>query len=192
MLITATARRSRKACSSFSGSSASVPRPSTRACSAPALATLSRAGIALGVIDAAALTMITRKVTAPVLFDETPVGLRRRRTMAEGGVGLEDLARRVPLATDGAPTLDAICAVVALDYLRFRFVDAPWMPPVPTLDALSQRLRERQVVPQDDAVLINPTTSRRHKMNIARHSAALLLAVIAATAVAQDKYQAGP
>ena len=107
------------------------------------LATLSRAGIALGVIDAAVHTIITRKSTAPVLFDETPVGLRRRRTMAEGMARLEEIARRVPLATDGAPTLDAICAVVALDYLCFRFADAPWMPALPALDALSQRLRER-------------------------------------------------
>jgi len=36
-----------------------------------------------------------------------------------------------------------LCAVVALDYLRFRFTDAPWMPALPTLDALSERLRER-------------------------------------------------
>lgn len=111
---------------------------------ADALATLSRAAIALGVIDAAALTMITRKVTAPVLFDETPVGLRRRRTMVEGMSRLEAIARRVPLAAEGPPTLDAICAVVALDYLRFRFADAPWMPSLPTLDALSRRLRERK------------------------------------------------
>ncbi|MEJ8858537.1 glutathione S-transferase N-terminal domain-containing protein [Variovorax robiniae] len=109
-----------------------------------ALGTLSRAGIALGVIDAAVHTIITRKSTAPVLFDETPVGLRRRRTMAEGMGRLEDIAQRVPLAANGAaPTLDAICAVVALDYLRFRFADAPWMPQLSALDALSERLRER-------------------------------------------------
>jgi glutathione S-transferase len=96
------------------------------------------------VIDAAVHTIITRKCTAPVLFDETPVGLRRRRTMAEGMSRLEDIAGRVPFVTDGAPTLDAICAAVAFDYLRFRFADAPWLPPMPTLEALSQRLRERQ------------------------------------------------
>jgi glutathione S-transferase len=106
-----------------------------------ALATLSRAGIALGVIDAAVHTIITRKVTAPVLFDGTAVGLRRRRTMAEGMARLEHAA--TSLSTEGAPTLDAICAVVALDYLRFRFADAPWMPALPVLDALSARLRQR-------------------------------------------------
>jgi len=55
-------------------------------------AVLSRAGIALGAIEASVATIITRKVTAPVLFDETPVGLRRRRTMVESVQKLEILA----------------------------------------------------------------------------------------------------
>ena len=42
------------------------------------------ASVAMGVIDASNHTLITCKVTAPVLFDETPIGLRRRRTMADG------------------------------------------------------------------------------------------------------------
>lgn len=104
---------------------------------------LSRAGVALGVIDAAVHTIIIRKVTAPVLFDETPVGLRRRRTMAEGMERLEALAASKPMDEGGAPKLDAICAVTAIDYLNFRFTDAPWLPPMPALNALSQRLRAR-------------------------------------------------
>ncbi len=44
---------------------------------------LSRAGIA------AVITVITRKVTDPALFDDTPVGLRRRRNMVEGRQRLE-------------------------------------------------------------------------------------------------------
>ena len=104
---------------------------------------LSRAGIALGVIDAAVHTIIIRKVTAPVPFDDTPVGLRRRRTMAEGMARLELIAARGELTASDAPRLDAICAVVALDYLRFRFADQPWMPPLPALDALSLSLRQR-------------------------------------------------
>jgi glutathione S-transferase len=110
---------------------------------ADAAGVLSRAGMALGVIDAAANTIITRKVTAPVLFDDTPVGLRRRRTIVEGMARLEAIVSGAPLASDGAPTLDAICAVVAVDYLRFRFAEAGWMPAFPALDALSQRLRAR-------------------------------------------------
>ena len=109
-------------------------------------AVLSRAGIALGVIDAAVHTIIIRKVTAPVLFDETPVGLRRRRTMAEGMARLESIAARGELLSEsgtGGPTLDSICAVVALDYLRFRFDGKPWLPAMPALDALSVSLRQR-------------------------------------------------
>ena len=105
---------------------------------------LSRAGIALGVIDASVHTIIIRKVTAPVLFDETPVGLRRRRTMAEGMARLESIAARGELTASDAPRLDAICAVVALDYLRFRFAGQSWMPPMPALDALSLSLRQRR------------------------------------------------
>ena len=104
---------------------------------------LSRSGIALGVIDAAVHTIIIRKVTAPVLFDETPVGLRRRRTMAEGMARLEAAAAASPMAPDGIPRLDSICAVTAIDYLDFRFTDAPWLPALPALRALSQRLRSR-------------------------------------------------
>ena len=104
---------------------------------------LSRAGIAIGVIDAAVHTIIIRKVTAPVLFDETPVGLRRRRTMAEGMARLEALASLTPFGREDAPTLDTVCAVVALDYLRFRFASAPWLPLMPALDALSLALRRR-------------------------------------------------
>ena len=123
---------------------------------------LSRAGIALGVIDAAVHTIIIRKVTAPVPFDDTPVGLRRRRTMAEGMAQLELAAARGQLTGDRngnndgqdacAPTLDAICAVVARDYLRFRFDGQPWMPDMPALDTLSASLGQRasfaQTVPR--------------------------------------------
>lgn len=104
---------------------------------------LSRAGIVLGVIDAAVVTIITRKVTAPVLFDETAVGLRRRRTMAEGMQRLEAIAGRLSTTPDSAPRLDAICAVVAIDYLRFHFAEAPWLPAMPALDSLSMRLHAR-------------------------------------------------
>ena len=116
---------------------------------------LSRAGIALGVIDAAVHTIIIRKVTAPVLFDDTPVGLRRRRTMAEGMARLEAAATQGHLTSNGngdgngngndatIPTLDAICAVVALDYPRFRFDGQPWLPAMSVLDALSLSLRRR-------------------------------------------------
>lgn len=104
---------------------------------------LSRAGIAIGVAEAATITIITRKVTAPVLFDVTPVGMRRRRTMAEGIARLEAVANKLVPQGKAAPTLDAIATVTALDYLRFRFADAPWLPALPQLDAVSQAWRER-------------------------------------------------
>ena len=59
---------------------------------AQAAGVLSRAGLAIGAIEASTITIITRKVTAPVLFDETPVGLRRRRSMVEGMLRLEAVA----------------------------------------------------------------------------------------------------
>ena len=102
------------------------------------------AGVALGVIDASIHTLITRKVTAPVLFDETPIGLRRRRTMAEGLARLESLIDESSLTKQtGTPTLDIIAAIVAIDYLRFRFPDATWMPVTPLLDKLSKEWRAR-------------------------------------------------
>lgn len=103
---------------------------------------LSRAGTALGAIDAAVHTIITRKVTAPVLFDETPVGLRRRRSMVEGLQRLEAVADALSACVD-APTLDAICAVTLYDYQQFRFGDQAWLPVTPGLAALARRLRER-------------------------------------------------
>ncbi|WP_298436866.1 glutathione S-transferase family protein [Ottowia sp.] len=106
---------------------------------------LSRAGIALGAIDAAVHTIITRKVTAPVLFDTTKVGLRRRRTMVEGLQRLEALASQIAGPAPGAqtPLLDAICATVLFDYVQLRFGGQPWVPATPRLQALAEALRKR-------------------------------------------------
>ena len=100
---------------------------------------VSRAGIAMGVIDAAVHTLIGRKIT-DASFDTAPVGLRRRRTMAEGMARLEADA---PAYASGTPTLDAIAAVIALDYLDFRFAQAAWLPPLPSLRALAALLASR-------------------------------------------------
>ena len=109
---------------------------------------MSRAGIAIGAIEASVHTIITRKVTAPALFDETPVGLRRRRTMVEGLQRLEECAAQMtpdhPAATP--PTLDAICAIVLYDYQQFRFGDQAWLPATPALKALAVGMRERASV----------------------------------------------
>ena len=106
---------------------------------------LARAGIAMGAIEASVVTIITRKVTAPTLFDETPVGLRRRRSMAEGLERLE--ARAGEFGGAGAPLLlDAMCAVTLYDYQQFRYAGQPWLPPTPRLRALALALRERPSV----------------------------------------------
>ncbi|MGJ7581550.1 glutathione S-transferase N-terminal domain-containing protein [Variovorax sp. RHLX14] len=104
-----------------------------------ATAVISRAGIAMGVIDAAVHTLIGRKIT-DASFDTAPVGLRRRRSMAEGLARLES---DPPTYTDGTPTIDAIATVVAFDYLDFRFAEADWLPESPALSALVSQLRAR-------------------------------------------------
>lgn len=109
--------------------------PSLVGPAAGAVGVLSRAGIAMGAIEASVITIITRKVTAPALFDETPVGLRRRRSMVEGMQRLE--AQAEAIARSGTPTLDAITAVTLYDYQQLRFADQPWLPATPRLAALA-------------------------------------------------------
>lgn len=115
--------------------------PSLVGTGAAAAGVLSRAGIAIGAIEAATITIITRKVTAPALFDETPVGLRRRRSMVEGMARLEATADAI--VSTGAPTLDAIAAVTLFDYQQLRFADQPWLPATPRLRALAERWNAR-------------------------------------------------
>ena len=106
---------------------------------------LSRVGVAMGGIEASVTTIITRKVTAPTLFDETPVGLRRRRTMIEVAQRLESATAALAGDRPGTtpPTLDTICAVVYHDYQLFRYSDQPWLPATPGLKALSEAVRTR-------------------------------------------------
>jgi glutathione S-transferase len=104
---------------------------------------LSRAGLALGAIDASVHTIITRKVTAPVLFDETPVGLRRRRTMIEGMLALDGQVDQMQASPQEPPTLDVICAVVLMDYQQFRYGGQPWLPSVSNLGHLADQMRQR-------------------------------------------------
>lgn len=100
---------------------------------------ISKAGVAMGVIDAAAAIIIGRKMT-DAGFDESPVGLRRRRTVIQGFERLE----ADPPAYDGKTVdLAVITVVIAFDYVRFRFASAPWLPPLPRLNALAARAHER-------------------------------------------------
>ena len=106
-----------------------------------AAAVLARAGIAIGAIEASTITVITRKVTAPALFDETPVGLRRRRSMVEGMQRLD--AQAGAIGRSGTPLLDAIAAVTLFDYQQLRFGDQAWLPATPALRALAEAWRSR-------------------------------------------------
>ena len=114
-------------------------RPEPSLMSHDATGAVARAGIAMGVIDAAVHTIIGRKMT-DTSFDSSPVGLRRRRSMADGLARLEGNA---PEYKDGTPAIDVITAVVALDYIDFRFSQAPWLPALPTLRSLAARIAPR-------------------------------------------------
>jgi glutathione S-transferase len=114
-------------------------RPAPSLLGAERAATVARAGIAMGVIDAAVHTLIGRKIT-DASFDASPVGLRRRRSIVEG---LKRLEADAPRYSSGTPDLAVIASVVALDYVRFRFPQAAWMPALPQLDALAARLAPR-------------------------------------------------
>lgn len=114
-------------------------RPQPSLLGADATGAISRAGLAMGVIDAAVHTLIGRKIT-DATFDASPVGLRRRRTMVDGLLRME---ADPPTAAESCPTIDAITAVVALDYIDFRFKAAPWLPALPRLRALAAGLAGR-------------------------------------------------
>lgn len=101
--------------------------------------TLSVAGVAVGGIEAAAAIIIGRRMTNAE-FDGSPVGLRRRRSIILALTRLESSAASLPVV---APSLATIASVVLIDYLRFRFPDAPWLPPVAELDRLSLAVRDR-------------------------------------------------
>ncbi len=114
-------------------------RPSPSLLGADRTAAVARTGVAMGVIDAAVHTLIGRKIT-DASFDDSPVGLRRRRSIVQGLLRLE---ADPPDYESGTPDLGAITAVVALDYVRFRFPQLPGMPGVPRLDRLAAQLAQR-------------------------------------------------
>ena len=109
---------------------------------------ISRAGVAMGAIDAAAAIIISRRIDPA--FDESPVGLRRRRSVIGA---LERLEADPPQLAAETADLGAITTVVLVDYIRFRFAGAPWLPSVPQLDALAVHSRDRasfaSTVPRD-------------------------------------------
>lgn len=93
---------------------------------------VSRAGLSMGVIDAMA-NIITGVMQMDPDFGETKVGLKRRRTIVNGFRRME---ADPPAYDGGVPDISVITTVVAVDYVRLRFKDAPWVEPIPKLDAL--------------------------------------------------------
>lgn len=100
---------------------------------------VSRAGLAMGVIDAMA-NIFTGVMQIDPNFAESRVGLKRRRTIVTGFRALES---DPPAYRGGTPDIAVIMAVVAVDYLRLRFKDAPWLEPIPRLEALREALAKR-------------------------------------------------
>lgn len=100
---------------------------------------VSQAGVAMGVIDAMA-NIVTGTMQMDPNWGETRVGLRRRRTIVTGFAPLE---ADPPAYDGGTPSIAVITAVVALDYLRLRFADAPWAPSLPALAGLRARVADR-------------------------------------------------
>lgn len=114
-----------------------IPSPSLL--DGPLDLTISQAGRAMGVIDAMA-NIVTATMQWDKDFGEGRVGLRRRRSIVTGFAALE---AEIPTITTGAPNVAVITAIVAVDYLRLRFKDAPWVEPIPRLDGLRDLYAER-------------------------------------------------
>ncbi|GAA0600325.1 glutathione S-transferase family protein [Craurococcus roseus] len=114
-----------------------VPEPSLL--DGPLDRIVSQAGRAMGVIDAMVHIIIGVMQLDPN-WAETRVGLRRRRSIVNGLRGLEADA---PVYEGGVPDIAVLTTVVALDYLRLRFKDAPWVEPTPALDALRAKVADR-------------------------------------------------
>jgi glutathione S-transferase len=114
-----------------------IPEPSLL--EGPLDIAISQAGRAMGVIDAMA-NIVTATMQWDPEWGESRVGLRRRRSIVTGFRALEE---RPPVWSDRAPNVAVITAIVAVDYLRLRFKDAPWVEPIPRLEALRDSLAER-------------------------------------------------
>jgi glutathione S-transferase len=99
---------------------------------------VSQAGRAMGVIDAMA-NIVTNAMQVDPGFGESRVGLRRRSIVT----GFRALEADPPAYSGETPDIAVITTVVALDYLRLRFKDAPWAEPLPPLDALRAQVAER-------------------------------------------------
>ncbi len=114
-----------------------VPQPSLLEGSLDVI--ISKAGRAMGVVDAMVHIIIGVLQYDPN-FGEHKVGLRRRRSIVAGMAALD---ADPPAYSGGTPSVAVLTTIVALDYLRLRFKNAPWLEPLPRLDALRSQVAER-------------------------------------------------
>ena len=114
-----------------------IPQPSLL--DGPLDKVISQAGRAMGVVDAMVHIIIGVMQMDPN-FGEHRVGLRRRRSIVNG---LRAIEADPPAYDGGTPNVAVITSIVALDYLRMRFKDAPWVEPTPKLDALRAKIAAR-------------------------------------------------
>jgi glutathione S-transferase len=120
-------------------------RPNPSLLDGPLDLVFSQAGRAMGVIDAMVHIIIGVMQVDPA-FGEHRVGLRRRRTTI---TGLRALENDPPIwSGTGTPHIGVLTTIVALDYLRLRFKDAPWVEPLPRLDALRAAVAGRPAYAQ--------------------------------------------
>ena len=115
------------------------PEPALLGSGAAAERILSRAGLAMGVIEAMA-NLVTGRMQIDPVFEGGKVGRKRVGTVVEGFRRLE---ADPPAYAGGVPDLAVLTAVVAVDYRALRFPDHPWVEPVPRLQALRDAVSDR-------------------------------------------------
>lgn len=116
------------------------PEPSLLGSGADLDVVLSRAGLAMGVIEAMA-NLVTGRMQIDPAFEGGKVGRKRVGTVVEGFRRLE--ADPPAVSGGGVPDIAVLTAVVAVDYLALRFPDHPWVEPIPRLQALRDAVSDR-------------------------------------------------
>lgn len=115
------------------------PEPSLLGTSEGLETTLSKAGLAMGLIEAMA-NLVTGRMQIDPAFEGGKVGRKRVGTVVEGFRRLE---ADPPAYAGGLPDLSVLTSVVAVDYLPLRFPDHPWVEPILRLQALRDAVSHR-------------------------------------------------
>jgi glutathione S-transferase len=98
---------------------------------------VSLAGRAMGIIDAMAI--VTATMQGPELWRDP----RRPPPPAVDLNGFRTLESDPSACAGGTTDVAVITTVTAVDYSSLRFKDAPWVEPIPRLDALRDEVAER-------------------------------------------------